>query len=403
MTQTNIQWRRLGGIVAVQGSVTLAWVVYSLYLPDLLVQLGFSKQLAGTLLILEHALEAIIEPIFGGLSDHSMQSMGTRFPWITLGVVLASACFITMPMIGLWVPPVSPWRWIFPLMAILWASAMAIFRSPVMALLRQATPQPKLPIAASCLTLVQQLIGAFRFTAYSWILSLGPLFTFAAGSVVLLGAAACLRRVTPPTLPQSTAKSLPSISAQILVVIIGTAVGIGWGLRFIFAVVAQILAAQVGEARVGWGMLGFSVLLALAAYPVGRLASKLGNAQALLAGLIITAILLRIIPSASSSLILAISLILMGFAFSAVLNGMLPLVLALVPRERSGLGMGVYFGAFGAAISFYDLVFIGLSSLGLQSRLGSVSLMLASLFVAIGYWPTSPWTNLSKPRPINRQ
>ena len=383
MTQTQIQWRRLGGIVAVQSSITLAWVIYSLYLPDLLVQLGFAKQLAGVLLIIEHALEALIEPIFGDLSDRSQWRIGTRFPWITLGIGLASACFILLPAIALFAPPSSPWRWLFPLVAILWASAMAIFRSPVMALLRQAAPHPKLPIAASCLTLVQQLISAFRFTAYGVILSVGPMFTFAMGSFVLLGAATVLRQVTPPIQPQPSTKRLPPMSIRVLVVLVGTAVGIGWGLRFIFSVMAQVSAAQLGEAS-GWGLLGFGVLLALSALPAGRLASQLGNVRIMVGGLVMTALLLAVIPSVASSPLVTIAVILMGFAFSAVLNGMAPLVLALVPGERTGLGFGAYFGAFGGAISFFGLFFSGFSGLGLQASVGAIALILASCFVVIG-------------------
>ena len=384
MTQNQIQWRRLGGIVAVQSSITLAWVIYSLYLPDLLVQLGFAKQLAGVLLIIEHALETLIEPIFGDLSDRSQRQTGTRFPWITLGIGLASACFILLPAIALFASPSSPWRWFFPLTAVLWASAMAIFRSPVMALLRQAAPQPQLPIAVSCLTLVQQLVSALRFTAYGVILSFGPGFTFAIGSFVLLGAATVLRQVTPPTPPQPVTKPLPPMSIRTVGVIVGTAVGIGWGLRFIFAVMAQVSAAQLGEAQGGWGLLGFSVLLALSALPAGRLASQLGNARVMLGGLVMTAGVLAAIPSVASGLMLSIAVIVMGFAFSAVLNGMVPLVLAVVPGERTGLGLGAYFGAFGGAISFFGLFFARFSGLGLQAGLGALALILASCFVVIG-------------------
>ncbi len=384
MTQTHIQWRRLGGIVAVQSSITLAWVIYSLYLPDLLVQLGFSKQLAGVLLVIEHALEVVIEPIFGNLSDRSQQQMGTRFPWITLGVGTASGFFILLPAIAVFTSPSSPWRWLLPVAAVLWASAMAIFRSPVIALLRQAAPHPKLPIAASCLILVQQLISALRFTAYGIILSFGPMFTFAMGSFVLLGAATILRQVTPPIPPQPLTKHLPPISIRAVGVIVGTAVGIGWGLRFIFSVMAQVSTAQLGEAQVGWGLLGFSILLALSALPAGRLASWVGNARVMLAGLVATAFLLVGLPFVSSGALLAIAIILMGFAFSTVLNGMVPLVIGLVPSERTGLGLGAYFGAFGGAISFFSLFFSSYSGLGLQASLGGISLIVASFSVMAG-------------------
>ena len=388
MTQSNIQWRRLAGIMAVQSSITLAWVIYSLYLPDLLIKLGFAKTLAGTLLIIEHGLEAAIEPIFGGLSDRSQGEIGSRFPWISLGVVLAASFFIALPIIVFYVPSGSIWRWIFPAIAVLWASAMAIFRSPVVTLLGQISPQPQLPIAASGLTLAQQLVRAVRFSAYGLILSWGPFFAFALGSCVILGAATYLRKVMPPPLPQPRAKNLtpkrlPLISPRNLATIVGTGIAIGWGLRFLFATLGPIFATQLGSDRVSSGMLGFSLLLAFTALPAGALASKIGNAKAMLGGLVMTAILLVAISFNSSMILLAIGLLLMSFTFSTVLNGMVPFVLDLVPEQRAGLGIGSYFGAFSGAISFFDLFFAGLKTLSLKASFGAIALLLAAVLVAI--------------------
>ncbi len=255
---------------------------------------------------------------------------------------------------------------------------MAIFRSPVIALLRLATPEPKLPIAASCLTLVQQLIGAFRFTAYNLILSLGPLFTFAIGSFVLLGAATFLRRVTPPIPPQTSSKTLPKISVEIVAIVVGVAIAIGLSLRFLFAG----LASYLGEAASS-GLLGFSLLLAGFAIPAGYIAAYLGNTRVVLTGMVLTAILLKLISSTSSIVILVIGSILMAFAFSTLLNGIVPFVLELFPETRAGLGLGIYFGAFGGAISFFDLFFKNLKDPSLQTSLGAISLIVACFFVTI--------------------
>lgn len=380
MAQTSIQWGRISGIVAVQGSITLAWVIYALYLPDLLVQLGFAKSLAGTILIVEHILEIAIEPIFGGLSDRSFRDLGTREPLIRLGVVLASAFFLILPAIGLFVSPTSVWRWTLPVVAVLWASAMAVFRSPVISLLILATPQPKLPIATSYLTLVQQLIGAFRFTAYDLILGIGPLFTFAIGSFVLLGAAAFLRQVTPPSPPQNQVQTLPKISVGVVIIIVATAIGMGWGFRFLFAGLIQILTVR-GHI-VSSGMLGFNLLLAGFAVPGGWLAFYFGNGRAILFALVAAIILFQIVFSGSWFAILAIATILMAFALSTLLNGMVPFVLGLVPEKRAGLGLGIYFGSFGGAISFFDLVFTG-NKLSLQASLVTISLIIVSLSLAL--------------------
>ncbi len=381
MQENKIQWHKISGIVAVQGSITLSWVIYSLYLPDLLVQVGFTKALAGTILIIEHFLEMAIEPIFGNLSDRSLHDLGTREPWIKLGVILAATFFIILPIIGFLISGLSFWRWILPIIAVLWASAMAIFRSPVIALLTLATPQPKLPIAASYLTLTQQLIGAFRFTAYNAIVAVGPLFAFAIGSFSLLGAAAFLRQVTPHIAPKKESQTLPNISPQILAMISLIGIAIGFGLRFLFAGLARVLTINGGN--VSLGMLGFSITIAGFAIPAGWLAFKLGNTRTILAGLVLTAILLQIISLNISTAMLLITALLIAFTFSTVLNGIVPFILEVFPTQRSGLGIGLYFGSFGGAISFFDLFFKQVNNINLQTNLGAIALIFACFSIAL--------------------
>jgi len=50
-------------------------------------------------------------------------------------------------------------KWLLPILAIIWAGVMAIFRSPTMALLGRCATNDGLPKAASILTLVGGIIG----------------------------------------------------------------------------------------------------------------------------------------------------------------------------------------------------------------------------------------------------
>ncbi|ERN40234.1 hypothetical protein KR51_00031740 [Rubidibacter lacunae KORDI 51-2] len=388
MTQSAMHWRRLSGIVAVQGSISLGWVIYVLYLPDLLVRLGFPQELAGVLILLEHALEAIVQPLFGHLADRSERERGTRFPWIISGVVLASACFLAIPAIALFLSPASPWRWMLPATAVLWASAMAVFRSPVVALLARAAPKPQLPIAASCLTLIQQCINAIRFSAFGFILGIGPLFTFATGTFVLLGAATLLRRVTP--VPASPApvrnEPAPAISVPAIVAIIGTGIGLCWGVRFLFAGLTQTVALRFSEASGDWALLGFNVLVALTALPAGWVASQIGNTRAMAIATIATALLLGIVSSNAPMAIFLVSAAVMSFTLSTVLNGMVPFVLELVPESRASLGVGTFFGAFSGAIVFFELAFARFQGPDAGMLPGMTVLTIASGFIALGWW-----------------
>ena len=56
---------------------------------------------------------------------------------------------------------------------------MTIFRSPAMCLLGMYSKPAQLPLTASFVTLAGGLIGAFKPISYKFILSLGPVYTFA--------------------------------------------------------------------------------------------------------------------------------------------------------------------------------------------------------------------------------
>ncbi len=265
---------------------------------------------------------------------------------------------------------------------------MAIFRSPVMVLLGQATPQPKLPIAASGLTLVQHLVGALRFTAYSAILSLGPLSTFAIGSGILAGAGIALQWLTPKTTPQhSSQQGLPFMPPRGAIAIVGTGISLGLASRFLFASVSQFFALHLGENSVAASLLGFSFLLAFSALPAGQIASRIGNAKATILGLISTALGLALFLVTPGSLFMFVVLLL-GIAFSLALNGMLPFVLETSPSQRSGLGMGLYFGSFSGAIGLFGLGFAQVKDLTSLVGGGILCLVLTSGFVAsVALWP----------------
>ncbi len=378
-----IEWQRVLGITALQGTMTLAWVIYAFYLPELLVDLGFDRSLALVLLNLEHLLEVAIEPTFGALSDRSQRRLGTRLPWIGLGVILAAALLLLLPAIAFFGSPSQAWRWLLPILAVAWAGAMAIFRSPTLVLLGRAAPQPQLPLAASCLTLVQQLVGSLRFTAYGFILGLGPFITFAIGSLALLLAAAGLRVVTPPEPPVlAPASPLPRLNRRAFVLLVGTAIALGWSLRFSLAALGQTSAQWLGD-QAGLGMLTFSLLAALAALPAGTLASRWDNTRAMAAGATATGLLILAVCFAPSLVLAAIALLPLSFAFSLTLNGAVPFVLNLVPPERAGLALGAYFGALGGGLSFFDLTWSSITAQPDQALGGALAFIAASALIAL--------------------
>jgi hypothetical protein len=128
-----------------QGAITLLWVVYNLYLVQILTQLGLSQELAVGLLVIENLLAMVVEPLMGSFSDRRQHQIGTRLPLISLGAVLAAGLFGVIPTVL--VVGQGPLRWGLPLLLIAWATAMAVFRSPALSLLGRYALGTQLPQA----------------------------------------------------------------------------------------------------------------------------------------------------------------------------------------------------------------------------------------------------------------
>ncbi|MBW4621332.1 MAG: hypothetical protein KME17_18480 [Cyanosarcina radialis HA8281-LM2] len=358
-SQPKVLWLQVCSLAGVQGAITLAWVIYNAYLPQLLVEYGFAPQFAVTLLVIENALGVIMEPLMGALSDGTRRWTSTRLPLIWLGVILSAVLFVAIPAIVIFRQVSAIASWILPGVVIAWALAMTVFRSPAISLLGKYARPAALPLAASLLTISSGLIGAFRPIAQKSILSLGPFLTFAIGSAVMLIAVAVLRSSHPPETAAETTIFEP-ISWQRLIspllLIAGTGAGVAWGSRLLFDTLRLTLERESPQDASSL-VLGISIALAFAALPAGAFAAKVGNRTATLLGLAVTAGLLLLVGFIPNRTTIAIAILGAIGSFSAISNGVVPFALSQVPRYRSGLAVGMYFSGLSAASSLFGLVF----------------------------------------------
>ncbi|OYD97876.1 MFS transporter [Nostoc sp. 'Peltigera membranacea cyanobiont' 210A] len=358
----NILWVQVWVLAAVQGAITLSWLIYNIYLPQLLTQFGFPASLAVGLVLVENTLGAVLEPLMGGLSDQARRWVGSRFPFISVGMILASALFIAIPCVVSLIPPTTvmrrhspPQASLLPIVLVAWALAMTIFRSPVMCLLGMYSKPAQLPLTASFVTLTGGVIGAFKPISYKFILSLGPVYTFAIGSFVMLGAAAVFRLVNPPEVPvdrhQAETVKLPLEKLGLILV---TGFGVAWGIRFLMDVLGKVLKTQLNTDNIDMQLVWIGIAIAIASIPAGIFAVKIGNSQAMLCGIcaIIPSLLIMISLGAQIPIIVVIVA-----SFSLIVNGAIPFALGLVPQRWAGLGIGMYFGGFALAMSLFGVIF----------------------------------------------
>jgi Na+/melibiose symporter-like transporter len=389
-----VLWVQVWGLATVQGAIALCWVIYNLYLLSLLQDAGFPKTLAALLLIVENLLAAVMEPLMGSLSDRTQRWVGTRFPFIAAGTVLAAISFILIPTIALFGSNAGPTRWVLPGIMIAWALAMTVFRSPAMSLLGRYAFATNLPQAASILTLVGGLAGAMGPLAGDVILGWGPQAAFLLGSVVLLAAALALWLVNPRNHARQQAEaraastrspeSLP-ISIPALALVFGAGVGVGLGFRLLMGNFPRVLVQNSLEGSKGLILGMIFVALALTAIPAGVLATRLGNHRAMITGLGGMAVFCMLAMLSQSAVMSALLAIALGATFSLVSNGTLPFALGMVPAEKAGLGTGMYFSGGAMANSLFGLVFNSPEAMSpvLGGMVGAIAFLLAGGCVAL--------------------
>jgi MFS family permease len=374
----SVLWLQVWGLAAVQGAIALSWVIYNLYVPKLLGQFGFPVALSATLLVIENLLSAVIEPLIGSLSDQKQQWVGSRLPFISAGVLAASGLLIAIPASTVWGDGVAL---LLPWVAVAWALAMSLFRSPALSLLGRYAFGAGLPKAASILTLVGALAGALAPLASEAILRLGPMVTFALGSVVLLAAAAALRAVDAQLAPSPLLVSPRPLSWLRLLYVFGTGVFVAIGFRLMMQTLPARFSSIPGtNTKLMLGMIFLTI--AITAIPAGSLAVQLGNTKAMLLGLGAMAVSLLLVSATSDAVAMVLLAIALGASFSLVTNGTIPFALSHVPPQKAGLGTGMYFSGGAIGVSAFFSLFSTISpELGVV--IGAGAFLLAGLCVAL--------------------
>lgn len=373
---TAILWAQVAGLAVVQGSIALVWVIYNLYLGKLLGQLGFSQSWVVGILVVENGLAIVMEPLMGTLSDQAQRWMGSRFLWIALGMIVSAGMFLLIPAVVLLASPGRAVAWVLPIVLVAWAMAMTLFRSPALSLLGRYALTPQLPQAASLLTLMGALVGVVGAQTQALLLSLGPVATFAVGSVALLMAALVLRAVKPQAQVQTAGQES------------GSTVPIRWGgLVWVFGLGASV-AVGVNLLRFllispnlsGAGALlpVFTVIHLVTILPCGWLAIRWGNRSAMLLGMALLSVGLVAFTLVALPAFGFIWVALWGCGLSLVNNGTIPFALSRVPRQKAGLGTGLFFGGASLGTTVFATIVQSRSDLPVLV----IGLMAALAFVA---------------------
>ncbi len=144
--------------------VSVMWMLYNSYVPIFLqagnpafegqkattVGFGLSATLAGLIMTLDNIAALFIQPVVGLLSDRTRTRIGRRMPYILIGAPIAAVAFALIPIAVNQIPAELSGQTaqlggqlaFFMIVIGLMLLAMAVFRTPVIALMPDITPSP---------------------------------------------------------------------------------------------------------------------------------------------------------------------------------------------------------------------------------------------------------------------
>ncbi len=339
--------------------VSLIWSVYNSYVPVFLEKdFLLSATLVGVVMTFDNIAALFIQPWIGALSDRTRTHMGRRMPFVIAGAPVAALAFAAIPFAN-----ALP---LFMLTIIVMLFAMAVFRTPVIALMPDIVPSPLRSKANGMINLMGGVGAILAFFVGARLYDMGRPVPFLVFAVVLVIAIALVflfikeprNYGEPPSQEAGVLANLRIILADhdrsailILLAIFAWFVGFNVIETFFTLYGVNVLGVKESAASLTLGFL--SVTFVLFAVPSGFIATRFGRKPTILVGLALLAVLLaivRVLPPTTQMLslgagitVLHVIMMLAGLAWAMININSLPMVVDIAPQDRIGTYTGLYY------------------------------------------------------------
>ena len=339
--------------------VSVIWSLYNAYVPIFLKStFGLRSSVIGSVMTIDNIFAILLLPFLGALSDRTRTPLGRRRPYILVGSILALVFFVLVPyfnslqILGLMM-----------LAIILMNLSMALFRSPVVALMPDITPSRYRSQANGIINFMGGLGALLVFFGgkplYDREVSLpfwvGGLLMFAASMLVVV----FIRERPPEPAEQGAGRVSFRASVQELA---GNLKDVVAGEKSLFFILLGILFWFIGfnsletfftsyakyhlgmEESTGALILGFfSVTFMVTSIASGFLGSRLGRNRTIRLGLVVLVVILLISLFVRRFLPLALVFVVGGFGWALVNVNSLPMVVDMTTLAKVGGYTGLYY------------------------------------------------------------
>jgi Na+/melibiose symporter-like transporter len=340
--------------------VSVIWAMYNAYVPIFLKEtFHLSSTVIGVIMTIDNIFAIILLPFLGALSDRTRSRLGRRRPYILVGSILAAAFFILIPY--------TRSTEVLSLMMvtiILMNLSMAIFRSPVIALMPDITPSAYRSQANGIINFMGGLGSLLVYFGGKPLYDTRVSLPFLVAGLVMLGASLfVVIFVREPAQPPATAEEKKSgsltASAKELV---ANLKDVFKGEKSLLLILLSILCWFIGfnaietfftsyakfslhiKESTGALILGFfSVTFMATAIAAGYIGSRWGRRRTIQLGLVIVVVTIASALFIKSFLPLSIAFVIGGFGWALVNVNSLPMVVDMTTVEKVGGYTGLYY------------------------------------------------------------
>lgn len=343
-------------------SISAFWQMYDNIIP-LILQNTFhlNETIIGAIMAMDNVLAVFLLPIIGTMSDKVDTKMGKRTPFIIGGTLVAVICMMLLPLadhyklLGLFVVALA-----------LTLVAMAMYRSPAVALMPDLTPKP-LRSSANAVINLMGAVGAIYALILIRVLvkkeenpSYLPVFIGVA-CMMLLAVVILVATINEKKIAAKIAEEYPEEAEEekekeehgLPVPVKRSLVLILLSIFLWFTAYNAVTTAFSRYAVTVWGMEGggfasclmVAMVAAIISYiPIGMISSKIGRKKSILIGLIMmfisyTSVFFYPTYNATANIFFAI----IGIGWAAISVNSLPMVVEMSKGSDIGKYTGLYY------------------------------------------------------------
>jgi maltose/moltooligosaccharide transporter len=340
--------------------VSILWAIHDSYIPVFLgKEFALDASVVGTLLTVNTIIVFLIQPGIGSLSDRTRTRVGRRMPFIVTFAPLAAIGFAILPVL---VQPTL--LWVFIGVLTLTIIALALFRTPVIALMPDITPSQFRSQANGLINLMGGIGAIIAFAGGAALFRLNPAYPFWAASILLVLACGIVfwqirepqdattpAREARPGLMTSLGKILRARDKSALLLLLAIfAWFVGYNAVSKFFTLYGVIALKLEPNQASFLLTFLALMFVIFAVPSGYIAAKFGRRRTILVGIAILGLLMaliRVLPVSlqTSGVLLPIILALAGIGWALININSLPMVVDIAPQTELATYTGLYYFA----------------------------------------------------------